>query len=78
MKMGIEAGATWEATEKLLLAVGRGFIPGITSMESMRAFQAPEKRLLIRQLNTAWVPHPFPRILREWVGKRVTPFLPDQ
>jgi hypothetical protein len=33
---------------------------------------------LIRQLNTVWVPHPFPRILREWVGMNVTLFLPDQ
>jgi hypothetical protein len=24
------------------------------------------------------VPHPFPRFLREWVGKNVTLFLPDQ
>ncbi len=34
--------------------------------------------LLIRQLNTARVPHPFPRFLREWVGENVTHFLPDQ
>jgi hypothetical protein len=34
--------------------------------------------LLIRRLNTVRVPHPFPRVLREWVGKNVTSFLPDQ
>src|SRR5271157_4128636 len=34
--------------------------------------------LLNRQLNTARVPYPFPRFLREWVGKNVTLFLPDQ
>jgi len=33
---------------------------------------------LIRQLNIVWVPYPFPRILREWVGNDVTLFLPDQ
>jgi len=33
---------------------------------------------LIRQLNTVWVPHPFPRILRERVGSNDAHFLPDQ
>ena len=30
--------------------------------------------LLIRQLNTVWVPHPFERLLREWVGRNDTIF----
>jgi hypothetical protein len=34
--------------------------------------------LLIRQLNTVWVPHPFARFLCEWVGRYDTIFLPDQ
>jgi hypothetical protein len=34
--------------------------------------------LLIRQQNTASVPHPFPRFLGIWVGKRATVELPNQ
>jgi hypothetical protein len=34
--------------------------------------------LLIRQFNTVRVPHPFPRLLRKWVGNNVTVLLPDQ
>jgi hypothetical protein len=29
-------------------------------------------RLLIRQLNTVWVPHPFSRLLRKWVEDDAT------
>jgi hypothetical protein len=29
-------------------------------------------------LNTVSVPHPFPRLLRKWVGSNVNVFLPDQ
>ena len=32
-----------QAAEKLVRAVGQGFIPDITAMESMRALQAAEK-----------------------------------
>jgi uncharacterized membrane protein (DUF2068 family) len=39
---------------------------------------AKKTGLLIRQLNTVWVPHPFPRFLRDWVGKNVTLCLQDQ
>jgi hypothetical protein len=34
-----------------------------------------ETSLLIRQLNTVRVPHPFPRFLRKWVGMRCHCFL---
>jgi hypothetical protein len=40
-------------------------------------FLLREKKLLIRQRNALRVPHPFPRILREWVGNNVTLCLPD-
>jgi N-acetylmuramic acid 6-phosphate etherase len=32
--------------------------------------------LLIRRLNAVRVPHPFPRLLRKWMGSNVTVFLP--
>jgi hypothetical protein len=34
--------------------------------------------LFIRPLNTVAVPHPFPRLLRKWVGNCVTVYGPDQ
>jgi hypothetical protein len=42
------------------------------------AAAADTGNLLILQLNTVMVPHPFPRFLRKWVGIDATVFLPDQ
>jgi hypothetical protein len=49
-----------------------------TIHEKGSAMEGNPKQLLIRQLNTVWVPHPSPRFLREWVEKNVSVFLPEQ
>jgi hypothetical protein len=41
-------------------------------------FLGARKQVIDSVTNTVRVPHPFPRLLRKWVGSDVTAFLPDQ
>jgi hypothetical protein len=63
----------FNAAGKCSLSFLLGGEPGLTVV-----FVGLTQPLLIRQLIAVWVPHPFPRFLRERVGKNVTHFLPDQ
>jgi len=62
-------------TEAAILAAGYAPAVGFIHTGKPLSFVYDIADLLIRQLNTVRVPHPFPRFLRKWVGIRCHCFL---